>query len=190
MVKPAAATSPEGAERRIGGRPGHAKHEREPFPPEQVPHFEDTVLEACPGCGGNLRRNAHFARVVQQIDIERPALTIEQHTSPEYWCVHCQRSFQAALPAAIDKGGLAGPRLTALIAYLKGACHASFSTIRKFLRDVVQVTISRGELARVIGKVSRALERPYHELLDDLPGQAWLNVDETGHTRNGDRQSA
>jgi hypothetical protein len=52
----------------------------------------------------------------------------------------------------------------------------------------VRVTISRGELARIIAKVSRAVERPYQELLDDLPGQARLNVDETGHKQNGDRQ--
>ena len=56
--------------------------------------------------------------------------------------------------AAIERGGLAGPRLTTLIAYLKGVCHASFSTVRKFLRDVVGLTISRGQLAKIIGKVS------------------------------------
>jgi transposase len=95
---------------------------------------------------------------------------------------------QAPLPPGIGRGGLVGPTLTTLIAYLKGACHASFSTVRKFLRDVVHVTISRGELARIIAKVSRALERPYQELLDDLPGQARLNVDETGHKQNGQRQ--
>jgi transposase len=78
--------------------------------------------------------------------------------------------------------------LTTLIAYLKGACHASFSTVRKFLRDVVRVTISRGQLARIIGKVSRMLEQPYQDLLEDLPTQARLNVDETGHKQNGDRQ--
>ena len=91
-------------------------------------------------------------------------------------------------PAGHRAGGLVGPSLTTLIAYLKGACHASYSTVRKFLRDVVGVTISRGELARIIAKVSRALERPYQELLDDLPGQARLNVDETGHKQNGERQ--
>jgi transposase len=80
---------------------------------------------------------------------------------------------------------LAGPRLTTVIAYLKGACHASYSTIRKFVRDVIGLTISRGQLCKIIGKVSRALERPYEELLGDLPGQAVLNVDETGHKRNG-----
>jgi transposase len=112
-------------------------------------------------------------------------LTVEPHTSPEYWCEHCARPYQAALPAAIEAGGLLGPRLTALVAYLKGVCHASFSTVRKFLRDVVGVTISRGQLAKVLAKVSQALEGPYQELLAALPGQERLNVDETGHKDQG-----
>jgi hypothetical protein len=39
---------------------------------------------------------------------------------------------------------LLGPRLTALVAYLKSACHASFSTIHAFLRDMIGLTVSRG----------------------------------------------
>jgi len=50
---------------------------------------------------------------------------------------------------------------------------------------VAQVTISRGMLNKVINKVSEALEGPYDELLQDLPDQARLNVDETGHKDNG-----
>src|SRR3954463_200916 len=67
------------------------------------------------------------------------------------------------------------------------ACHASYSTVRKFLRDVVQITISRGQLCNLIRKVSAALDGPYQELLHDLPLQALLNVDETGHKHNGER---
>src|SRR3954452_1836039 len=103
-------------------------------------------------------------------------------------CPRCQKMHEAPLPLGIERGGLVGPSLTTLIAYLKGACHASFSTVRKFLRDVVRVTISRGELARIISKVSQALERPDEELLKDLPAQARLNLDETGHKQNGQRQ--
>ena len=186
IVKPPPTTDASGP-RSIGGQPGHPKHEREPFAPEQVTHFEEHVLDACPCCGGVLRRNAHFARIVQQIDIARPPLTIEEHTSPEYWCARCQRSFKAPMPSVIDKGGLVGPNLTALIAYMKGACHASFSTVRKFLRDVVGVTISRGELSKIIGKVTAALDKPYEQLLEALPNEAVLNVDETGHKDNGDK---
>ena len=114
-------------------------------------------------------------------------LEIHEHRSHPGWCPHCQKMRYAPLPLTIERGGLVGPRLTTLIAYLKGACHASFSTIRKFLRDVVGLTISRGQLAKIIGKVSRALEQPYEELLEDLPDQARLNVDETGHKQNGQR---
>lgn len=188
IVKPPPASGAAGGERRAsGGQPGHPKHERAPFPPEQVTHFEEYLLAACPCCGGRLRRNGHFARSVQQIDIERPVLTIEQHTSPEYWCDRCQRAFKASLPSVIEKGGLVGPQWTALIAYLKGACHASFSTTRTFLRDVVGVTISRGELSKILGKVTAALDKPYEELLQALPNEAWVNVDETGHKDNGER---
>jgi transposase len=189
IVKPKPAADQNGNKRSIGGQPGHPKHEHLLFPPEQVTRFEVHPLHGCPCCGGNLSPNADLARVVQQIDlpIDQPPLVIEQHTSPEYWCVNCQRSYWAAMPSVIEKGGLVGPRLTTLIAYLKGPCHASYSTIRKFLRDVVRVTISRGQLAKIISKVSQALDQPYQELLEHLPGCARLNVDETSHPENGDR---
>jgi transposase len=191
IVKPPKPPPPEAQEkRRIGGQPGHPKHERAAFPPEAINGGSfDHRLDFCPGCGHDLLPAPTLApRVVQQIDIAEVPLSIQEHRSHPGWCPHCRVMHQAPLPPGIARGGLVGPSLTTLIAYLKGACHASFSTVRKFLRDVVQVTISRGELARIIAKVSRALDQPYQELLDDLPGQARLNVDETGHKQNGDRQ--
>src|SRR5947209_5153096 len=191
IVKPPKPPSPQGQDRRrIGGQPGHPKHERAAFGPEAVNAGSfDHRLDSCPSCGQDLRPMRTVPpRVVQQVDVREVPLSIQEHRSHSGWCPRCQKEFEAPLPPGIARGGLVGPSLTTRIAYLKGACHASFSTVRKFLRDVVQVTISRGELARIIGKVSRALERPYQELLDDLPGQARLNVDETGHERDGERQ--
>src|SRR3954466_1029895 len=191
IVKPPKPPPPEGQDRRrIGGQPGHPKHERAAFPPESINGGSfDHRLDSCPSCGQDLRPMRTVPpRVVQQVDVREVPLSIQEHRSHSAWCPRCQEMHEAPLPLGIERGGLVGPSLATLIAYLKGACHASSSTIRKFLRDVVQVTISRGELARIIGKVSRALERPYQELLDDLPGQARLNVDETGHKQNGQRQ--
>jgi transposase len=187
IVKPKPAPLEDGGKRSRGGQPGHAKHERTPFPAEQVTHFEEHPLQVCPCCGGPLRRNGLLAEVVQQVDIRQTPLVIEQHTCPQYWCDHCRQPCKAPLPTHIAKGGLAGVQLTALIAFLKGACHASFSTIRTFLRDVVGVTISRGQLTKIIAKVTQALDKPYEELLQQLPDEAILNVDETGHKDNGAR---
>lgn len=188
IVKPPPPPPPPGQDKRKrGGQPGHPKHERALFPAEQVEHFFEHTLDGCPCCGGPLRFNAGLKRVVQQVDAQPPRLTIEQHTFPEYWCARCEKSCWAPAPGHIARGGLVGPWLTTLIAYLKGFCHASFSTVRKFLRDVVQVTISRGQLAKIIGKVCEALDGPYQELLEALPDEGQLNVDETGHKDNGQR---
>src|SRR4051794_21254671 len=154
IVKPPKPPPPEGQDkRRIGGQPGHPKHERALFPPEQVNGgSHDHFWELCPTCGHGLQPSTAAPRVVQQIEIHEVPLEIEEHCSHPGWCPHCQKVRYAPFPLMIERGGLVGPRLTTLIAYLKGACHASFSTVRKFLRDVVQVTISRGQLVKIIGK--------------------------------------
>ena len=191
IVKPPKTDPPQGQQqRRIGGQPGHPKHERVPFPPEQINGgVFDHRLDLCPCCGGDLRPMATVPpRVIQQVDIEFVPLTIQEHRSHPGWCLHCQKVYQAEMPLSIAHGGLVGPRLTTVIAYLKGVCHASYSTIRKFVRDVVGLRISRGQLAKIIGKVTRALDRPYDELLEALPGEARLNTDETGLKQNGLRQ--
>lgn len=98
-----------------------------------------------------------------------------------YWCPHCRKLHYAPLPDAVVKAGLFGPRLTALVAFMKGVCHASFTTIRKFLHDAVRLDMSRGYLAKLIAKVSQSLAAAYAELFQRLPGEAVMNIDETGH---------
>jgi transposase len=90
-------------------------------------------------------------------------------------------------PPEVYKEGLFKERLTSLVAYMKNVCHASFSTIRKYIRDVLGEKVSRGYLRKVIEKVSVSLQGPYNELLDRLPLETIVNVDETGHKENGDR---
>ena len=191
IVKPPKPALPEGQQRRrIGGQPGHPKHERDAFPPEVINGASrDYRLDDCPECGHDLQPMPTIApRVIQQVDIHEVPLMIQEHRGHPGWCPHCQKVYEARLPIGIERGGLVGPRLTTLIAYLKGVCHASFSTVRKFVRDVVGLTISRGQLANIIAKVSQALKQPYEQLLKDLPDQERLNVDETGHKQNRLRQ--
>jgi transposase len=187
IVKPPKPSpAPQDTPRRQGGQPGHPMHQRTPFAPEQLtapPHAYR--LDRCPDCGGQLRDNPIAPRTVQQIDWIVVPLVIEEHRSYAHWCPCCDKTHYAPLPQSVAQGGLLGPNLTALVGYLKGACHASFSTIRKFLRDVIGVRISRGFLAKVISKVSDALAAPYQELLEDLPERSRLNVDETSHKDKG-----
>src|ERR1044072_5356689 len=57
IVKPPKPPPPTGQDRRkIGGQPGHPKHERAAFPPEAINGGSfDHRLDACPTCGRDLR---------------------------------------------------------------------------------------------------------------------------------------
>ncbi|MGH8694544.1 MAG: IS66 family transposase [Burkholderiales bacterium] len=173
--------------RKIGGQPGHVKHERAPFPPGQVHRFRTHRLRRCPDCGGRLRHLKEQARVMQQVEIVVTPVRVTEHRAEGYACRHCGRTHHAPLPPTVEAGGLLGPRLTAIVAYLKGACHASFSTIRKFFRDVLKLPLSRGYLVKLLRKATRAMEPAYAALRQRLPNESRLNVDETGHRENGKR---
>src|SRR3954463_16298642 len=57
IVKPPKSPPPQGQDRRrIGGQPGHPKHERVAFPPEAINAGPfDHRLGSCPSCGQGLR---------------------------------------------------------------------------------------------------------------------------------------
>ena len=185
IVKPSKAASSKKRKRRIGGQPGHAKHERPPFSPEEIDDVREYRLNCCPYCGGAVSTRPKETRVVQQVELAEKPVEIVEHRAAGCWCRRCKKVVYAPLPATVQQGGLLGPELTALAGYLKGVCHASFSTICKYFRDVLKIHISRGQLAKVIGKVSESLGPAYEELRTRLPEEPRLNVDETGHKDNG-----
>ena len=172
---------------KAGGQPGHTKHERTPFTAEQLDGAWEYTLESCPDCGGDLSKASMEPRVVQQVELVEKPVRIDEYRAGAFWCPRCRKVHWAPLPAEVVKGGLVGPRLTAHIGYLKGACHASYTTIQKYVSDVLGVPLSTGQLAKVVGKVTSALDPAYAELLEALPSAARLNVDETGHKDNGER---
>ena len=187
IAKPGGQHKKTKKKRKRGAQPGHARHQRAAFQENEIDRFWDYTFDTCPDCGHDVIPSDQPPRVMQQIDVVATPTVVSEHRSQAFWCEHCQKTHFAPVHEEVRKAGLVGPRLTALIAYLKGACHCSFSTIRKFLRDVAGVTISRGQLRKVCAKVSDSLQDAYDGLLRALPAEDFLNVDETGHKDNGQR---
>ena len=173
--------------RKRGAQPGHPKHERAAFAPEKINFSRDYVLAQCPDCNGEVELIDGAPMVTQQVELKEDIVTREEHRSYPVWCEKCQKVHYMPFPPEVFKAGLFKERITALAAYMKNVCHCSFSTIRKFIRDVMGEKISRGQLRKLIEKVSSALDAPYKQLLGLLPYEDKLNVDETGHKENGER---
>ena len=172
---------------KIGGQPGHQRHERPLFAVEEIDKFHPYILTACPDCHAEVSIIEGKPRIIEQVELIEVPLIREEHRSYPVWCPKCGKIHYMPFPPEVYKEGLFKERLTSLVAYMKNVCHASFSTIRKYIRDVLGEKVSRGYLRKVIEKVSLSLEAPYNELLDRLPLETIVNVDETGHKENGDK---
>jgi transposase len=172
----------DGKKRKRGGQPNHPRHQRPPFADDDV-DYTDLHCSHCPDCHGPVVPSKQPPKVMQQVDLmpSSELISVVGFRSHACWCRKCKQVHYAPIDAGTRRAGLVGPRLTAMIAYLKGGCHCSFSTIRKFIRDVLQINVSRGYLAKLIAKASASLQGAYDVLAQQLPSEARLNVDETGH---------
>ena len=181
IAKPSRPARDQKSKRKRGAQPGHPRHQRPPFAPEDIDETWEYSFRICPDCGGKVTPLDEPPRVLQQVEIVARPIQVTEHRGWACFCRRCQKTHYAPLPDEVRRAGLVGPRLTSIVAFLKGGCHCSFTTIRKFLRDVLGVTISRGQLRKVCAKVADSLEAAYQQLRDLLPEQERLNVDETGH---------
>ncbi len=144
---------------KIGGQKGHKMHERAPYPPEAIDKFHDHHLSLCPVCNEKdiILLPDMTPRTIQQVELEKVIVKTHEHRSYAYWCAKCQQIHYSPFPPEIVKEGLFKSRMTALVAYMSKVCHASFSTIRKFIRDILGETVSRGYLVKINEKVSLSL---------------------------------
>lgn len=185
IVKPAKAVpAKRRGKRSIGGQPGHAKRERKPFGPDEVNRRVEYELTANQARG--LRPLSRW-RIVQEVELVEKPFVITEHRARQYRDRRTGRIVTAPLPPEVEAAGLVGPRLSSAIAFQKAACHMSYSTIQGFWEDLTGLHLSRGQLVKVVQKVSRAIQRPYEQLRDALAGQDRLGIDESGHKDAGKR---
>ena len=167
--------------RRAGGQFGHARHTRPAFPPEQVDETWDYEWEEVPKGWKAL----HRFHVLQQVELVEKPYIVTEHRARLYENLRTGQVLAATLPPEVRRAGLLGPRLTALVAYQKGACHMSVETIRRFLADVFRLSISHGQVMKTVRKAILAFGPCYEQLQGALPQQAYMGIDETGHPERG-----
>jgi transposase len=189
IVKPPRPATPAGRrgkrKRRRGGQAGHKRHGRKPFPPEAVDRawiYEWPESSLSPDW-----EPLDEFQSLQQVDLVPKLLEVTEHRARLYRYRPTGEVVAASLPEEVMRAGLVGPRLSALIAYQKGACHMTYRVIGTFLQDVLHLPLSTGQLAKIVRKASAALASACGQLQATLPGQPVLNVDETGHPENGNR---
>lgn len=179
IVKPPKGKGSKGP-RRPGGQKGHPGVNRPPFGPDRIDKIENLQGGDC-SCGHRGQGvPMGEPRIHQVAALRDDPVIVTEYRLYGYACAKCGRVVWATLPEGVVEGQLFDGRLQALIGYMKGSLHASYSGLEAFCRDVLNLDVSRSHLCNVIARVNEALAEPYEELQRHIPSEPVLNIDETG----------
>jgi transposase len=169
----------KGSDRKRGGQPGHPGSGPELLPIERVDEVVEHHPNACRRCGTLLHGEDPDPLRHQLIEIPPITPVVIEHRLHRLVCPCCSTSTCATLPAEVEASPY-GPRLSALVGLLGSAFPLSFSKTQALLDQLLGVEISRGAIARVRQRLSRALAEPMAEALEAARRQPVAYVDETG----------
>lgn len=172
--------------RKSGGQPKHVGKTRKFFLEDQIDRKEELKLESCPDCGESLVGSADLEPLIQHTaELKEKPLEIVEYRRIGQFCKKCRIIHYPALPSGVIEGQLCGPRLQALLGYMKGNLGASYMELSQFCEDVFGLGFSKGMICNVIARVNEALKIPYEEVPLHIRQEKALNIDESGWRDRG-----
>ena len=171
---------------KLGGQPGHPKHERALIPPEQCQAVVPVKPEACRRCGEALAGSdpEPLRHQVWEIPEIKPLVT--EYQLHRLTCPCCRESTCAQLPPGVPQSQ-AGPRLVALTALLMGCFRQSKRRVALFLDYVLNQPCSPGWVVKLQQQATAALTPAYQELVQQLPTEPVLGIDESPTKQGKDK---
>lgn len=172
--------------RRRGGQPGRQRKLREPLPPERVDEtFKHEMSEAEIHQLGLTPTDDY--EIVQQIELLDMPIYVVEHRLRKY-TMPDGKTITTKVPELQGKP-IFGPRMLTMIGWMKSCGHCSYTTIATWMRDVLQIPVSRGYLSNLCtGVISESIGDARQELVKAIPHQAQLASDETGLKNNGEKR--
>lgn len=164
--------------RKRGGQPGHPKHERPLIPPEDCDDVVPLKPTDCRRCGRQLAGEdaAPLRHQVWELPEIKPIVV--EYQRHRLTCPCCRTQTCASLPPGVPTGQ-SGPRLIAFTALLMAYYRQSKRRTAEFLAALLGQPCSTGLTVKHQNLVAAALEPAYGELVELLPGQDQLGIDET-----------
>ena len=179
------------SEKKPGGQPGHDGHERPLV--DNPDRIEQVLAQQCKHCGTALPQPAGQRQIMGEVlrcqildlpEVIVPVVTEYQY--PKLVCPCCQKGTRAELlPEHQHRNG---ERLTAVISYLIVARKMTRRDVQAVLTDLLGTVISVGSVQKAWEETADAVQAPYEELAQALPGEPVVNSDETGSRTSGEKR--
>lgn len=169
--------------RKRGGQPGHKRKLRQPLPPERV---DQAFVYEMPDEEVRHRKLSPTDdfEIIQHIELLDMPIHVSEHRLRKYLTAD-GKTVVTRVPE-LEGRPIFGPRMLAMIGWLKSRAHCSYTTIAIWMGDILQVPVCRGYLAKLCnGVISDSLSDAYEELKAAIPQQETLGSDESSLKNNG-----
>ena len=166
------------SKKRRGGQPGHPKHERPLLPSGDCDEIQILQPSECRRCGTRLVGSdpAALRHQVWELPEIKPHVTeYQRHRLP---CRGCGETTCAELPPGVPQGH-SGPRLVAFTGLLMAYFRQSKRRAALFLEAILHQPCSPALAVKMQNQVTAALRPAYEELVEQLPTQPQLSMDES-----------
>lgn len=162
-----------------GAKPGHQGHSRtlHDAPDETVDHRPEVCLQCSAALGANLAADA--IGEYDEIDLPPIAPFVRRHRRLRVCCPQCRARVKGVLPS-VANGSPFGPRLHALVLYLKTFQAVSFARLVGMLDEVFGLKLSQGALANMLKRSHQPFEAAKQDIIGDLRQAEMVASDETG----------
>lgn len=137
-------------------------------------------VESCGHCQADLRGIEPRAVLRHQLT-EVPPITpvVIETRQAEVVCPDCQRVSRGELPVGLDGGRSFGPRLAAMVVYLKHEQHLSYERVTQLCQDLFGVAISEGGASAIRQRAGAAAQPVAAASGTDVAQSAVIGSDET-----------
>lgn len=169
-----------------GAKAGHVGSRRKS--PPKIDVKVGHRLEACPCCGGPLRRcNRKRTRVIEDIPREiTPEVT--EHTIHRDYCPRCKKHVEPVVPDAMPNATL-GHHVIALSSWFHYGLGVTIGQVREILGSHLHTDVTAGGLLDGWQRLAGALWPWYEQIAHEARSGAVLHADETGWTSTSSVES-
>lgn len=161
-----------------GGQPGHAKHERPLIPTDQCDEVIPLKPTDCRRCGTKLSGNDAEPLRHQVYELPEIKPVVTEYQQHRLSCPGCGETTCAALPDGVPRGG-SGPKLIAFVALLMACFRQSKRRTSLFVTSLLNIPCCPALTVKHQTIATQALQSAYAELVAALPAQPQLNGDES-----------
>lgn len=173
--------------RKSGGQQGHKGHTLEKT--DKPDHIVNHAVDECSNCHSDLsHKPATDVEKRQVFDLPPPSeIESTEHQVECKQCDRCGHVNKAAFPDGVNAPVQYGPRLKAIVGYLRQYQLLPSLRTCELLWDVHKVRISEGTLANILASLDEIVAEPVEKIAQAIQAAPVANFDETGCSVNGKR---